>query len=68
MRANYNKILEFDAVASGIYEEAVVEWEARVAREGKMAARTREGDYGTLGRGTGGVFSARIRYAAPRPT
>ena len=48
LRAIYNRILEFEALAARIHEEAVAEREARVAR---MAAHTREGEYGTLGEG-----------------
>ena len=47
LRAIYDRILEFEAVAARIHEEAVAELEARVAREGRVAARTREGEYGT---------------------
>jgi len=46
LRAIYDRILEFQAVAGRIHQEAVVEWDARQARTALTEARTRGGDFG----------------------
>jgi len=46
LRAIYDRILEFQAVAGRIHQEAVVEWDARQARVAVSEARSRGGEFG----------------------
>jgi len=47
LRAIYDRILEFQAIANRIHDDAVEEWEARQTRQLLMDSATRAGEYGT---------------------